>query len=127
MASACCRSTQPEKVARRSFGYYAEFPTGELSDDAKPCISPRALVQTMAIIDSMTARERRRYQVLDGSRRRRIARGSGTSVQDVNRLVKQFVDMRRMLKTLSASSRSRKKKGGRRRGVPMRPGSMPMV
>ena len=88
---------------------------------------PRALVQTMAIIDSMTARERRRYQVLDGSRRRRIARGSGTSVQDVNRLVKQFVDMRRMLKTLSASSWSRKKKGGRRRGVPMRPGSMPMM
>ena len=89
-------------------------------------MDPHALVQTMAIIDSMTRRERLRYQVLDGSRRRRIARGSGTTVQDVNRLVKQFMEMRRMLKTVGAASRSRKKKGGRRRGIPLRPGSMPM-
>ncbi len=89
-------------------------------------MDPHALVQTMAIIDSMTTRERLRYQVLDGSRRRRIARGSGTAVQDVNRLVKQFMEMRRMLKTVGAASRSRKKKGGRRRGVALRPGSMPV-
>ena len=85
-------------------------------------VDPHAMVQTMAIIDSMTRRERARYQVLDGSRRRRIARGSGTTVQDVNRLVRQFVEMRRMLKTVGAASRSRKKKSGRRRGFPMRPG-----
>ncbi len=83
---------------------------------------PNALVQTMAIIDSMTRRERVRYQVLDGSRRRRIARGSGTTVQDVNRLVKQFVEMRRMLKTVGAASQSRKRKGGRRRGSQVRRG-----
>ena len=79
---------------------------------------PKALLQTMAIIDSMTVRERLHHQVIDGSRRRRIARGSGTTVQDVNRLLKQFKDMRRMLRTVGASSRSLKKMGGRRRGMP---------
>ena len=85
-------------------------------------VDPHALVQTMAIIDSMTGRERVHHQIIDGSRRRRIARGSGTTVQHVNRLLKQFVDMRRMLKTIGVASRSRKKKRGRRRGKPMRPG-----
>ena len=85
-------------------------------------VDPNALVQTTAIIDSMTRHERVRYQVIDGSRRRRIARGSGTTVQDVNRLLKQFVEMRRMLKAVGAVSRTRKKKGGRRRGIPRRSG-----
>jgi len=76
------------------------------------------LVRTTAIIDSMTVRERRRCQVIDGSRRRRIARGSGTTVQDVNRLLKQFMKMRRMLRAVGTTSKSRKKKkGGRRRGA----------
>jgi len=52
----------------------------------------------IAIINSMTHRERRRPEVIDGSRRRRIAAGSGTRVQDVNRLLKQFSDMQRMMK-----------------------------
>ena len=78
-------------------------------------VDPKALTQTMAIIDSMTVRERERYQIIDGSRRRRIAGGSGTTVQDVNRLLKQFMDMRRMLRSVGAASRSRKNKGGRRR------------
>ena len=95
---------------------------GQMASRMPGEVDPHALVQTMAIIDSMTRRERVRYQVLDGGRRRRIARGSGTTVQDVNRMVKQFVEMRRMLKTVGAASRSRKKKGGRRRGIPMRPG-----
>ena len=51
-----------------------------------------------AIIGSMTAAERRNYRLIDGSRRRRIARGSGTTVEDVNRLLKQFVQMRKMFK-----------------------------
>ena len=95
---------------------------GQMASRMSGEMDPHALVKTMAIIDSMTRRERVRYQVIDGSRRRRIARGSGTTVQDVNRLVKQFVEMRRMLKTVGAVSRSRKKKGGRRRGIPLRPG-----
>ena len=48
----------------------------------------------------MTHRERRRPEIIDGSRRRRIAAGSGTQVQDVNRLLKQFTDMQRMMKSM---------------------------
>ncbi len=82
-------------------------------------VDPTALVRTMAIIDSMTRRERLRCQIIDGSRRRRIAGGSGTTVQDVNRLLKQFVGMRRMLRTVGAVSGARnRKKGRRRRGLP---------
>jgi signal recognition particle subunit SRP54 len=55
-----------------------------------------------AIIGSMTPHERRRHDVINGSRRKRIARGSGTSVEEVNRLLKQFVQMRKMLKQLGA-------------------------
>ena len=51
-----------------------------------------------AIIDSMTARERSDHTVIDGSRRKRIARGSGTSVQEVNHVLRQFQEMRRMIK-----------------------------
>jgi signal recognition particle subunit SRP54 len=53
-----------------------------------------------AIIGSMTPAERRHPEIINGSRRQRIARGSGTSVQDVNRLLKQFAELRRMMKQL---------------------------
>src|SRR5438094_6079643 len=53
-----------------------------------------------AIIDSMTPDERRRQHIINGSRRKRIAKGSGTSVEEVNRLLKQFVQMQKMLKQL---------------------------
>jgi signal recognition particle subunit SRP54 len=53
-----------------------------------------------AIISSMTPHERRRSDLINGSRRKRIARGSGTTVEDVNRLLKQFVQMRKMLKVM---------------------------
>jgi signal recognition particle subunit SRP54 len=53
-----------------------------------------------AIILSMTPQERRNHEILDGSRRRRIALGSGTKVEDVNKLVKQFVEMRKVMKQL---------------------------
>jgi signal recognition particle subunit SRP54 len=52
----------------------------------------------VAIIDSMTPLERREPSVINGSRRKRIARGSGTSVEDVNRLLKQYVQARKMMK-----------------------------
>lgn len=64
----------------------------------------RELRRQIAIINSMTPRERRAPAVIDGSRRRRIARGAGVQVQDVNRLMKQFLEMQRMMK---------KMKGGR--------------
>lgn len=54
-----------------------------------------------AIIQSMTARERRNHAIIDGSRRRRIADGSGSSVQDVNHLLKQYMEMRKMIKRIN--------------------------
>jgi signal recognition particle subunit SRP54 len=63
-----------------------------------PTMDERQLGRVEAIIDSMTADERRNPQILDGSRRRRIARGSGTSIQDVNRLLKQFDEAKRLIK-----------------------------
>ncbi len=63
-----------------------------------------------AIIKSMTPKERANPDILNGSRRKRIARGSGTSVQEVNSLMKQFGDMRKMMKTMN-------KMGGMKRGL----------
>lgn len=63
-------------------------------------IDERQVVRTRAIIESMTRSERRDPRILDASRRRRIARGSGTSVADVNRLLKQYEEMRRMTKSM---------------------------
>jgi signal recognition particle subunit SRP54 len=53
-----------------------------------------------AIINSMTPKERRNHQMISGQRRKRIAKGSGTTVQEVNGLLKQFVQMRKMLKQM---------------------------
>ena len=61
------------------------------------------LKMTEAIINSMTIKERRNPKVLNASRRRRIAAGSGTEVQDVNRLLKQYREARRLFKTLKKS------------------------
>jgi signal recognition particle subunit SRP54 len=61
-------------------------------------IDERELVKVEAIISSMTKREKRDYSVLNGSRRRRIAMGSGTAVSDVNKVVKQYIEIRKMLK-----------------------------
>jgi signal recognition particle subunit SRP54 len=76
---------------------------GDLGKAAKNVDSKDAEVQlkrTEAIIDSMTIRERRNPDLLNASRRRRIAKGSGTDVQDVNRMIKQFRDAQRLIKTL---------------------------
>ncbi|MXW65031.1 MAG: signal recognition particle protein [Bacteroidetes bacterium SB0662_bin_6] len=64
-------------------------------------IDDNAFVHIEAIILSMTPEERRHPSILNGSRRRRIARGSGREVRDVNQLLKQFKDMKRMMKTVS--------------------------
>jgi signal recognition particle subunit SRP54 len=59
--------------------------------------------QIEAIIYSMTTAERQRPDIIGGGRKRRIARGSGTSVQEVNQLLRQFRDMQRMMKQLQSS------------------------
>jgi len=63
-------------------------------------VDEKALRHIEAIIDSMTPDERRHPQIIDGSRRRRIARGSGTTIQEVNRLLKQFDDARKLMKQM---------------------------
>jgi signal recognition particle subunit SRP54 len=69
----------------------------------------RELKKQAAIIDSMTPRERRSPEILNGSRRKRIAKGSGTAVEDVNRLLKQFAQARKMMKSLGAGSKAMQK------------------
>jgi len=64
-------------------------------------VDDNALVKVEAIINSMTVEERGKPKILNGSRRKRIARGSGTSIQDVNRLIKQFGEMQKMMGKLS--------------------------
>ncbi|MEJ2040760.1 MAG: hypothetical protein P8X55_17795 [Desulfosarcinaceae bacterium] len=54
-----------------------------------------------AIINSMTPQERRQYGIINGSRRKRIAKGSGTTVQDVNRLLKNYTQVMKMMKKLN--------------------------
>jgi signal recognition particle subunit SRP54 len=66
--------------------------------DNKP--DEKQMSRVEAIINSMTNDERRRQHIINGSRRKRIAKGSGTTVEEVNRLLKQFVQMQKMLKTL---------------------------
>lgn len=61
-------------------------------------VDEKELTRVEAIISSMTVEERVHPEIIDGSRRRRIARGSGTTIQDVNRLLKQFNDMKKVLK-----------------------------
>ncbi len=79
------------------------------------------LKKTEAIISSMTVQERRNPHILNASRRRRIAAGSGTTVQDVNMLIKQFRDMQKMMKQmglLGNGKGQKKRKRGQRGGVP---------
>ena len=84
---------------------------GDMAKDAQAAVDRGDLRRTEAIIRSMTTRERRDPSILTGSRRRRIATGSGTSLTDVNRLVKQFSEMQRMMKQL-AGGRGRSLIGG---------------
>ncbi len=80
------------------------------------------LRRQIAIINSMTPKERRVPGVIDGSRRRRIAKGSGVQVQDVNRLLKQFMEMQRMMKSMKGGKLQRLlgalKGGGMPPGLP---------
>ena len=62
----------------------------------------KELIKTMAIIDSMTKKERLNYHIIDGQRRKRIARGSGTTVQDINRLLKNYGEMRKVMKRMTS-------------------------
>jgi len=72
-------------------------------DDEQSKMMEQELKRTEAMIDSMTWEERNDHRILNANRRRRIARGSGTSVASVNQLIKQYVEMRQMMRQLSSS------------------------
>ncbi|HEV8525761.1 MAG TPA: signal recognition particle protein, partial [Terriglobales bacterium] len=76
---------------------------GELDD--------KQLVRVEAIINSMTPHERDHHEVINGSRRKRIARGSGTTVQEVNQLLRQYAQMRKMFKQMGKASFNRRLAG----------------
>ncbi|MDT7808378.1 MAG: signal recognition particle subunit [Acidobacteriota bacterium] len=72
-------------------------------DEEQSAEMERQLKRTEAIIDSMTRSEREDHRILNASRRRRVARGSGSTVTEVNQLIKQYIDMRQMMQQLSRS------------------------
>jgi signal recognition particle subunit SRP54 len=84
-------------------------PLANLPKDAT--VDEKKLQQVEAIINSMTNEERRDHNVIDGKRRKRIAKGSGTTVQDVNTVLKQYLQMRTMMKQYGAMAARSKMKG----------------
>jgi signal recognition particle subunit SRP54 len=84
---------------------------GPLKDLKNAKIDEKEITRLVAIVDSMTARERNNHMIINGARRRRIAKGSGTSVQEVNNLLKQYAQMRKMMKSFTGGGFLGKKLG----------------
>jgi len=84
---------------------------------AADSVDDRELVRVEAIINSMTAYEREHHESINGSRRKRIARGSGTSVQEVNQLLRQYSQMRKMFKSMGKPSFARRMAGMKMPGM----------
>jgi signal recognition particle subunit SRP54 len=84
---------------------------GNVPDEVKGQLNDKEFSRIEAIINSMTVKERRFPDIIKGSRKRRIAAGSGTQVQDVNRLLKQFDQMQRMMKKMSKGGLGKLMKG----------------
>ncbi|MEN6532032.1 MAG: signal recognition particle protein [Bryobacteraceae bacterium] len=74
---------------------------GPLKDLKNVKVDEKEITRVVAIIDSMTPKERANHMIINGSRRRRIAKGSGTTVQEINQLLKQYAQARKMMKTFS--------------------------
>jgi signal recognition particle subunit SRP54 len=93
---------------------------GQVPQAAKAQVNDKQMKQLVAIINSMTPQERRFPDIVRGSRKRRIAAGSGTQVQDVNRLLKQFDQMQKMMKRMGKGGLQRLMRGvtGRLPGFP---------
>jgi signal recognition particle subunit SRP54 len=75
---------------------------GNLSEGVKSKVNDKEVHRMVAIINSMTKKERRHPDLLNGSRKARVARGSGTQPADVNRLLKQYMQMEKMMSKLSS-------------------------
>ena len=93
---------------------------GSVPDAVKNQMNDKQMRRLEAIINSMTSQERRFPQIIKGSRKRRIAQGSGTEVQDVNRLLKQFTQMQKMMKKMSKGGMAKMLRGmkGKMPGMP---------
>ena len=102
---------------------------GEIPDHVKGQVNDKEIHRTIAIINSMTPQERRFPGIIKGARKRRIALGSGTQVQEINKLLKQFAQMQKMMKRMKGSGgiakmmRSLKGRMGGADGMP--PGGFP--
>ena len=92
-----------------------------MSDAIKNKVDDKQFVRLEAMINSMTPQERRFPQVIKGSRKRRIANGSGVQVQDVNRLLKQFTQMQKMMKKMSKGGMAKMMRGMKGRMPPGMP------
>ncbi len=103
---------------------------GQMSEKVKGQVNDKDVGRLVAIINSMTPHERRKPDIISGSRKRRIAAGSGTQVQDVNRLLKQFKQMQKMMKQFQKGGMKKMmRQMGGRGGFPpggMPPGGFPM-
>jgi signal recognition particle subunit SRP54 len=93
---------------------------GIFKDAGKVRVDDKELVHIEAIINSMTPQERRNHEMINGKRRKRIAKGSGTTVQQVNLVLKQYFQMRKMMKSMSQNLLGR---GLSRLGMPVGPGA----
>jgi len=93
---------------------------GIFKDAGKVRVDEKELVHIEAIINSMTPQERRNHEMINGKRRKRIAKGSGTTVQQVNLVLKQYFQMRKMMKSMSQNLLGR---GLSRLGMPVGPGA----
>jgi len=91
---------------------------GNMSEQVKGQMDDKVTIRMEAMINSMTAAERKRPDMIKGSRKRRIAAGSGTQIQDVNKLLKQFTQMQKMMKKMSG-------KGGMQKMMRSMKGMMP--
>jgi signal recognition particle subunit SRP54 len=84
---------------------------GKIPEAAKAQVNDKEFLRLEAIINSMTPGERQRPDIIRGSRKRRIASGSGTQVQDVNRLLKQFTQMQKMMKKMKGGGMAKMLRG----------------
>lgn len=98
---------------------------GQIPDSVKQkAMGDKSTGQMMAIINSMTPKERARPELIKGSRKKRIANGSGTQIQDVNKLLKQFTQMQKMMKKMKGKGGMMKMMRGMQGKLPPGMGGM---
>ncbi|HEY5715783.1 MAG TPA: signal recognition particle protein [Psychromonas sp.] len=97
---------------------------GQVPDAVKNQVNDKSTAQMEAIINSMTRKERVKPEIIKGGRKRRIAAGSGTQIQDVNKLLKQFAQMQKMMKKMSGKGGMRKMMSGMKGMLPPGMGGM---